>query len=84
MAFFGINSLLTGYLIWRSGLFPRVTGGGFIIAGPVYLTGSALRFFGPLLLDSFSPAYGVTILTEGAFCLILLMGWIGQRRMCAA
>ena len=81
LVFFGINSLLTGYLIWLSGLFPRVIGGGIFIAGLVYLTGSALRFFAPVLFDSFAPAYGVTILAEGAFCLILLLGWTGQRRM---
>ena len=79
--FFGINSLLTGYLIWLSGLFPRVIGGGIFLAGLVYLTGSALRFFAPVLFDSFVPAYGVTILAEGAFCLILLLGRTGQRRM---
>ncbi len=81
LVFFGINSLLTGYLIWLSGLFPRVIGSGIFIAGLVYLTGSALRFFAPALFDSFVPAYGVTILAEGAFCLILLLGWTGQRRI---
>jgi hypothetical protein len=81
LVFFGINSLLTGYLIWVSGLFPRVIGGGIFIAGLVYLTGSALRFFAPVLFDSFAPAYGVAILAEGAFCLILLLGGTGQRRI---
>ena len=40
-----------------------------------------LRFFAPAVFDSFAPAYGVTILAEGAFCLILLLGWTGQRRI---
>ena len=81
LVFFGFNSLLTGYLIWMSGLFPRLIGGGIALAGLVYLTGSALRFFGPALFDAFAPAYGITILAEGAFCLVLLMGWTGQRQM---
>lgn len=81
LVFFGINSLLTGYLIWLSGLFPRVIGAGVALAGIVYLTGSALRFFAPALFDTFAPAYGITVLAEGAFCVILLLGWTGQRRM---
>jgi hypothetical protein len=81
LVFFGINSLLTGYLIWLSGLFPRAIGAGVALAGLVYLTGSALRFFAPVLFDAFAPAYGVTILAEGAFCLILLSGWTRHRRI---
>ncbi len=81
LVFFGVNSLLTGYLIGLSGLFPRVIGAGILLAGLIYLTGSALRFFAPALFDSFAPAYGVTILAEGAFCLILLLGRTGQRQM---
>jgi hypothetical protein len=81
LVFFGINSLLTGYLIWLSGLFPRMIGAGVALAGLVYLTGSALRFFAPALFDTFAPAYGITVLAEGAFCLVLLSGWTGQRRM---
>lgn len=72
--------MLTGYLIWLSGLFPRVIGAGVAVAGLVYLTGSALRFFAPALSDTFAPAYGITVLAEGAFCLVLLLGWTGPRR----
>lgn len=81
LVFFGLNSLLTGCLIWISGLFPRVIGVGIFSAGLVYLMGSALRFFAPESLDSFAPAYGVTILAEGAFCVILLLGWTTQRQI---
>ncbi|SNR54779.1 DUF4386 domain-containing protein [Puniceibacterium sediminis] len=71
--FFGINGLLMGMLIWRSGLIARVFGVGLAAAGLVYLTGSGLRFFAPELLDSFAPVYGITILAEAAFCLRLLL-----------
>jgi len=81
LVFFAINSLLTGVLIWISGLFPRIVGAGIAAAGVVYLIGSFLRFFGPALFDIFAPAYGVTVLAEGAFCLALLLGWTRQRRM---
>jgi hypothetical protein len=73
MFFFGINSLLTGALIWRSGLFARVFGAGLVAAGFVYLIGSSLRFFAPELSGTFAPAYGITIIAETLFCLRLLL-----------
>lgn len=73
LVFFGVNSLIMGLLVWQSGLFARVLGVGLVIAGIVYLTGSALRFFAPELTLVFAPAYGLTILAETAFCIRLLM-----------
>lgn len=81
LVFFAINSLLTGVLIWVSGLFPRIIGAGIAAAGIVYLVGSSLRFFAPVLFDAFAPAYGVPVLAEGAFCLVLLSGWTRHRRI---
>lgn len=76
LVFFGINSLMTGALIWRSGFVPRILGAGIAAAGIVYLTGSALRFFIPALSAGFAPAYGLPVLAETAFCLWLLSaGW---------
>ena len=72
LVFFGVNSLIMGMLVWRSGVFARAFGIGLGAAGLVYLTGSALRFFAPDLSAAFAPAYGVTILAETAFCLRLL------------
>jgi len=73
LVFFGVNSLIMGMLVWRSGVFARVFSIGLAAAGLVYLTGSALRFFAPDLSAAFAPAYGVTILAETAFCLRLLL-----------
>lgn len=72
LVFFGLNSLMTGALIWRSGFVPRILGTGIAAAGIVYLIGSALRFFAPEFSDAFAPFYGVPALTETAFCLWLL------------
>ncbi|GGL70808.1 DUF4386 domain-containing protein [Wenxinia marina] len=73
LVFFGVNSVLTGLLLWRSGFAPRPLGAGLALAGAVYLTGSALRFAAPAAFEAFAPAYGITILAEGAVCLWLLL-----------
>lgn len=72
LVFFGVNSLMMGALVWRSGVFAKAFGAGLALAGLVYLIGSGLRFFAPHLSTAFAPAYGVTILAETAFCLRLL------------
>jgi hypothetical protein len=73
LVFFGVNSLIMGWLVWRSGLFAKAFGAGLVIAGLVYLAGSGLRFFAPEWFRAFMPAYGLTILAETAFCLRLLL-----------
>lgn len=73
LVFFGVNSLIMGLLVWRSGVFAKAFGAGLAVAGLVYLTGSFLRFFAPEALPAFLPAYGLTILAETAFCLRLLL-----------
>ncbi|MEE4279974.1 MAG: DUF4386 domain-containing protein [Halieaceae bacterium] len=72
LMFFGVNSLIMGQLVWRSGNFARGFGAGLAAAGLVYLAGSAVRFFAPDLSATFAPAYAVTIIAETAFCLRLL------------
>lgn len=73
LVFFGVNSLMMGALVWRSGVFARAFGAGLAVAGLVYLTGSGLRFFAPDWSEAFATAYGLTILAETAFCLRLLL-----------
>ncbi len=38
LVFFGINSLMTGALVWRSGLFALGFGSGLSVVGVVYLS----------------------------------------------
>ncbi len=84
LVFFAINSFLTGLLIWKSGMFPKVIGAGIIAAGGVYLVGSALRFLAPDAFAAFAPAYGIPVLTEVAFCICLLTaGWFWRRQAIA-
>ncbi|HBG99304.1 MAG: DUF4386 domain-containing protein [Rhodobacteraceae bacterium] len=73
LVFFGVNSLMMGVLVWRSGLFARAFGAGIATAGVIYLVGSGLRFLAPGLSAAFAPAYGIVILVETAFCLRLLL-----------
>jgi hypothetical protein len=82
LIFFAINSFLTGLLIWKSGMFPKIIGAGIIAAGAVYLIGSTLRFLAPEMFALFAPAYGLPVLTELAFCLGLLFSgriWRGRK-----
>ncbi|MGB8621263.1 MAG: DUF4386 domain-containing protein [Paracoccaceae bacterium] len=73
LVFFGVNNLIMGLLVWRSGVFAKVFGAGLGIAGLVYLAGSGLRFLAPEWSTGFAPVYGLTILAETAFCLRLLL-----------
>ncbi|HRW09993.1 MAG TPA: DUF4386 domain-containing protein [Caldilineaceae bacterium] len=50
MIFFGVNCLLTGYLVFRSGYFPRVLGILLVIAGVAYLADS----FAQVLLTDYA------------------------------
>ena len=72
LIFFGVNSLLTGYLVIRSGFLPGLIGAMVMAAGAVYLTGSYLLFLAPALAGAFAPAYIVPLVAESAFCLWLL------------
>ncbi|MEQ9693101.1 DUF4386 domain-containing protein [Shimia sp. SDUM112013] len=72
LVFFGITSLMTGALIWQSGIVAKGVGVGLVAAASVYLIGSCLRFFAPDICAVFTPAYVVPILAETVFCLRLL------------
>lgn len=80
LAFFGINAVLTGTLLFRLGGAARVIAAGIALSGLVYLTGSALRLADPALAAAFAPAYGLPVLAESAFCLWLLVAGSGVRR----
>lgn len=79
LIFFGINSLLTGWLLLRSGYVPRVLAVLLALAGLVYVCGSALLFLAPALAGLFAPAYLVPVIAETAFCLWLLIRGLGPR-----
>lgn len=80
LLFFGINSLLVGYLVFKANYLPRALGVLMAVAGLVYLTGSYLLFLAPALADAFSPAYLVPLVAEASFCLWLLVRGVNLSR----
>src|SRR5690606_36655598 len=71
LIFFGLNSLLTGILILRSGIVARWIGLLIQAAGAVYLVGSSLRVVAPDASEAFLPAYLIAIVAETAFAAAL-------------
>ena len=79
LVFFGVNSLLTGWLLVISGYVPKLLGGLIAAAGVVYILGSAILFMAPAMAGLFAPAYLLPVLSETAFCLWLLVRGLGPR-----
>jgi hypothetical protein len=74
LLFFGADCLVTGYLIFRSGYFPRVIGLLLQLAGLSYLIGTLSAFFAPAFADVISlPAQLLALIGEASFCLWLLV-----------
>jgi len=73
LVFFGVNCLLTGWLLARAGARPALLGWLIAASGLVYIAGSALRFLAPELGAAFAPAYLLPMLAESGFCLWLLL-----------
>lgn len=81
---FGINCLLLGYLVYRSGFLPRALGVLLAAAGVVYLVGSYTRFLFPAAVETVAPIYLVAIVAESAMCLWLLLKGVDARKWAAA
>ena len=73
LLFFGADCLVTGYLIFRSGYFPRAIGLLLQLAGLSYLIGTLSAFFAPALAHVISlPVQLVALIGEASFCMWLL------------
>lgn len=72
LLFFGVSSLIIGYLLYRSGFFPRWLGALVGAAGAVYVAGGVILFGLPDHSVAFQPLYIIPLAGELAFCLWLL------------
>lgn len=75
LIFFGVNALLTGWLLVRHGGFPRWLAALMGMAGVTYLVGSYLRILAPEMAAVFQPAYLIAVGAEVSFAVTLF--WRG-------
>lgn len=74
LIFFGVECLIVGYLMRKSGLFPKVLGLLMQLAGVCYLINSFAMILHPPLQDVLFPLILLpAFIGESAFCLYLLV-----------
>jgi hypothetical protein len=74
LVFFGCQCLVLGYLIFKSGYFPRILGVLLQLAGWCYLTNSFALFLAPKFADMIFPAIlAPAFIGELSLCLWLLV-----------
>jgi hypothetical protein len=73
LIFFGLSSLILGYLVVKSEYFPGILGYGLIAAALVYLAGSFVLFLAPEYASYIEPVYIVPLIAELSFCFWLLI-----------
>ncbi|MYN09794.1 DUF4386 domain-containing protein [Pseudoduganella aquatica] len=79
LIFFGVEILIVGYVIWKSGYIPKAIGVLMQLAGVCYLINSFSMVLSPALASMLFPAILLPALVgESAFCLWLLFKGVGQ------
>ena len=73
LVFFGCACLVYGYLLFRSGYFPRTLGVLMAIAGLSYLTNSFTLILAPAYATKILPVLGLALIGELSLCLWLIM-----------
>jgi hypothetical protein len=74
LIFFGLTCLVNGYLIFRSGYFPKLIGILMQLAGISYLIACFAALFAPAFADLITPAILLPpFIGETSFCLWLLI-----------
>jgi hypothetical protein len=74
LVFFGSVCLIFGYLLFRSGYFPKALGVLMTIAGLSYLTISSTQILAPTYAGTIFPILGVpAFIGELSFCLWLIV-----------
>jgi hypothetical protein len=74
LIFFGCSCLVEGYLLYKSGYFPKFIGVLMQIAGACYLVSCFAELFAPSFAELITPAILLPILVgELSYCLWLLI-----------
>jgi hypothetical protein len=81
LIFFGFVCLIFGFLLFRSGYFPKILGVLMAIAGVSYLTISFTQILAPTYAGTIFPVLGVpAFLGELSFCLWLIAKGVNVRK----
>jgi hypothetical protein len=81
LVFFGCVCLILGYLIFRSGYFPKVLGVLMQVAGLCYLANSFALVLAPAFADLIFPAILIpAFIGEASLCLWLLLKGVNVPR----
>lgn len=73
LVFFGFACIIYGYLLFRSGYFPKILGVLMTIAGLSYLTNSFTLILAPAYAGTILPILVLALIGESSFCLWLLV-----------
>ena len=80
LVFFGCACLVYGYLLFRSGYFPRTLGVLMAIAGLSYLTNSFTLILAPAYAERTFPILVLALIGELSLCLWLLVKGVNEQR----
>jgi len=80
LVFFGFACLVYGYLLFRSGYFPRALGVLMAIAGLSYLTNSFTLILAPAYAGTISPILVLALIGELSLCLWLMVKGVDEQR----
>jgi hypothetical protein len=80
LVFFGFACLVYGYLLFRSGYFPKTLGVLMAIAGLSYLTNSFTLILAPAYAGTTFPILVLALIGELSFCLWLMVKGVNIQR----
>jgi len=80
LVFFGFACLVYGYLLFRSGYFPRTLGVLMAIAGLSYLTNSFTLILAPAYAGTISLILVLALIGELSLCLWLMVKGVDEQR----
>jgi hypothetical protein len=80
LVFFGFACLVYGYLLFRSGYFPKALGVLMVIAGLSYLTNSLTLILAPAYAGTILPVLILALIGELSLCLWLLVKGVDEKR----